>query len=927
MPGALWIAFSFLLIGWVEDPPHSPPSPEVIAEAILQLGDEDFAAREAAMRKLWEYGDAAAEALIAARNGSDPEIRYRAELVLRQLELGIRPDTPPEIATQIARYQSGDANQQRQAIAWLESRGVVNTLLALSRRETDQNLKSQLQVAIARLAQDAIPVFVAGRRWKEAEELAIGYRETGEIDPTLTLARFYWSAGKIEDGIQRLEGKPGGDPPPRHLADLAALKALDGKWADAIALATRLPGSGNSAAYLVAAQDWKALAHAPPISASEPDVAELKRLSSQALLFELAGDKARADTSFDELVKLRTPEMLIARKRRWTTRLLILERFDDAFQWLEADDPTLAATLRIRRQEFRELAELLNWNHTPAFDDAWLNSLPTKPEQPRETQYDLAMLSARALVVCGRRDDARRILDTLSRQPLPERSRGIQHTLLAYAALEADQWDRFLDFAEIALKEADTNTFWQRISAQQGVTARLWQAYFEGSDFHEQLRLRVTQIAQLSGIRRAPRIDPEDLKLLLTEAESSIESLTPAARPARTKLVAEACLRHGRREQAMHLLQRLAESDPAAALQLGDLAASDEKNDEAAWWYQSSWETSLRKVRESTAAAPAAAAKARIPRRGRDGAEPEGEAPAEYVSDLGPERFAIPPLTKNRDKLLALYLYGLHTPGEEGRELKRMALALVPNAEMYLAVADGLQQRGLRDDARAIHELVACIAPLGSTSHATATSHLAGLAGRTESDPARVAQRWQQARVLALLTGGTFTLPESYLELPRSMYLAQARAALAEGRLEDYRDAVTAIGRALPGDMKAYETLYPLLMEKGHAEEAAKLFDDSYQRHRRLVDDFPESATFLNQLAWLCAISRRRLDEALALAEQAVQLQPEQAAFVDTLAEVHFQRGDLAKAVEFSRRAVELAPRSAEMKRRLKHFEEDELPK
>ncbi|HMC10602.1 MAG TPA: hypothetical protein VKH44_04905, partial [Pirellulaceae bacterium] len=78
--------------------------------------------------------------------------------------------------------------------------------------------------------------------------------------------------------------------------------------------------------------------------------------------------------------------------------------------------------------------------------------------------------------------------------------------------------------------------------------------------------------------------------------------------------------------------------------------------------------------------------------------------------------------------------------------------------------------------------------------------------------------------------------------------------------------------------------------------------------------------------AWLCAISHRKLDEAQRLAELAVKLDPDQAAYVDTLAEVYFQQGKREAAVELSRRAVELSPNGAEMKRRLKHFEADPLP-
>jgi Tfp pilus assembly protein PilF len=81
----------------------------------------------------------------------------------------------------------------------------------------------------------------------------------------------------------------------------------------------------------------------------------------------------------------------------------------------------------------------------------------------------------------------------------------------------------------------------------------------------------------------------------------------------------------------------------------------------------------------------------------------------------------------------------------------------------------------------------------------------------------------------------------------------------------------------------------------------------------------------LNNAAWLCARSQRKLDEALALATKATELAPTEASYQDTLAEVHFQRGDRAPAVAAAERAAERSPLSKLFAARLKHFQEDEL--
>jgi tetratricopeptide (TPR) repeat protein len=82
---------------------------------------------------------------------------------------------------------------------------------------------------------------------------------------------------------------------------------------------------------------------------------------------------------------------------------------------------------------------------------------------------------------------------------------------------------------------------------------------------------------------------------------------------------------------------------------------------------------------------------------------------------------------------------------------------------------------------------------------------------------------------------------------------------------------------------------------------------------------------YWNNAAWLCTRTQRKLDEALALAEKAVVLAPDEAAYQDTLAEVHFQRGDRQAAVAAAKKCVAMVPGNLMFATRLKHFENDEL--
>ena len=93
--------------------------------------------------------------------------------------------------------------------------------------------------------------------------------------------------------------------------------------------------------------------------------------------------------------------------------------------------------------------------------------------------------------------------------------------------------------------------------------------------------------------------------------------------------------------------------------------------------------------------------------------------------------------------------------------------------------------------------------------------------------------------------------------------------------------------------------------------------------HGRVLDEFPESPSFLNNAAWICARAQRQLDEGLALAQRALKVAPDEASYHDTLAEIHFQRGDRDAAVAASRRAAELSPDNKLFTTRLAHFQND----
>ena len=85
----------------------------------------------------------------------------------------------------------------------------------------------------------------------------------------------------------------------------------------------------------------------------------------------------------------------------------------------------------------------------------------------------------------------------------------------------------------------------------------------------------------------------------------------------------------------------------------------------------------------------------------------------------------------------------------------------------------------------------------------------------------------------------------------------------------------------------------------------------------KIAESYPNDADLQNNVAWGLALQNRLLDKALVFAKRAVELEPESAYIWDTLGEVYFRIGNLAKAVEAQTRAVEISPDESLFRERL----------
>jgi putative PEP-CTERM system TPR-repeat lipoprotein len=89
-------------------------------------------------------------------------------------------------------------------------------------------------------------------------------------------------------------------------------------------------------------------------------------------------------------------------------------------------------------------------------------------------------------------------------------------------------------------------------------------------------------------------------------------------------------------------------------------------------------------------------------------------------------------------------------------------------------------------------------------------------------------------------------------------------------------------------------------------------FEAATQHYRKLLDNQPNNVALLNNLAWVS--SRIKDPKAIAYAEHANKLAPEQPVIMDTLGTLLVEQGDTERGLELLRKASALAPQAADIR-------------
>jgi tetratricopeptide (TPR) repeat protein len=834
-------------------------------ELIRRLGDDSWSVREQATRTLWDRGEVVLEPLKEAMLSDDPEVVARARELADKIDLGLLPDTSEKVAELVRTYLGAKDQMKSTILRRLLDEKAWRQVLKLYGRETNAGVRkitrAYVRAAVLRGAREAM----AEGEFDEA--LRVIEMAPHDARGLAAWAAFHAARGTARAELQRLRGAKGAVSAQRRMALLRAFGEVDGAAREA-----KEAGESEVAAAMN-------LVLGDPV----PWMKLARNSAGQGAFFResyirWAVERWETGKSDPEIVDSLVNACREAREDDlWAGTAVLFSMGMDgtAEKWFEKLSPGGAALFYASQERIDDFLRILGLDPGNPDYKAWtkkrLDKILADPDHTDDERGEVFLLCS--------------LLE----------ARGCGEQVASWL-------EGFLD----ALAKKNSEVFLDILGKlfDYGITTPAVQASLRyiGKD----------------GDRWA-------------QVTSEIVRATPSFAPG------------GAGEEAPAWIEKHIGDLPVKQRMRVFMALTGLVRDEVA--LRAEWIKRLRKAAEAE--------------KGKERERLLGLL-LEIIKvggEFRPALDVVRELVKNNPEhpdygyyLLLLSADGKWKEAAEGWRTRAEAAPYSPLAHTYLAVC--LRRLGRENEARREEKTVELMALAdGATCIDVGQAYAAG------GDFKRAARWWRRALVEGTPGASAWTdaLQMVFTESMENRNWAPA-AALGEAivaeklagnaiynsppyKLRDRFNAdlaramkwlprnrkaalelIDECDKLLPTDGSIADYFLPALREAGLVAEHDRYFERAWKHLRSVIHRFPKSDNTLNTAAWIAARATRRLDEAARYSERALSIAPNQAAYLDTRAEVWFADGNRQKAIEWSLRAVHADPNEVSLRRQLARF-------
>lgn len=808
---------------------------------VVQLGDDSFLVRQKAMQGLWQLGPRALPELQKAVAGDDPEVSDRARELILYISAGVLFDSPDEVKALVLKFSKSMGEDKLVVLRRLMELKQWKQVLYLAKLEKNPELRTRMAGMVREVASGALrQAIVKGDAGLTEEILSLLGDDTQSM---LIRAWIYCHRGQLEQELEKaadITGKQG------NLWRMSLHRA-SGNISAAIREAEK---AGEHAL----ADAWRVLeGDALPWllkSSPEQDRDAIYDLGCSIQHLRLQGKEKEAQSAVLELKPLAADPASVSdvitclAANGFRDEALDLLREHDANKAFQYYDTTESPKLSLQALGIPEDAK-------PPYTE-WVRKFTDEAiEEEDESLYESLIMLAGFLVARGEREHAIPVLEPMM-SALEEDGADIWFVLLGDMQIYDMGAEAIHFIKERGNEHGEADLGVEKLI--NGMTSKsrghIWDYLKKRNE--QNISKALDELALLSGLVADPDNKAGKLHQILKDEAGE---LGPAVQQELWLALFELCLKR---------------NDFALASSMADQMAPKEKS----WLERKNYldEALLRWEKIE----PVFAQKAK-------------NNPHDYI-DLMQWYIALRKL--DRDK-------------EAGEIYERVMLLSLGEAAIMINWGRWLYEAGYEKEATQFWIQAAVLAGAKQNWYDLAIHNLAH-SGQSlyRSGQWKRAAAISEASSRLTISGRTevgllsILRARFYSEFCQGMFLLQTgKKALGIKKLDRARQLI-------PGDGVLADDFFPLLRGQIPGDVYDRWFEDSYNHLEAACELYPGSHNSHNTAAWLAARAVRELDAAHVHAVSALKARPNQGAYLDTMAEVWFARGDREKALKWSRKAI-----------------------